>query len=168
MVEEAIKGDHDWSNDADNELPDIPECMRPWGYRLLVMPISMPKKVGSVYLSVNSGKYFDWENCYGRVVAVGSAYGKNPRFDKLGISPDDFPKVGQYLMFPPQSKMRGRVKFFDTNLILMNDEHILMNLGDKMPNGLLWFDEGSIGQKMANIGASSAADKKPKLGELTG
>lgn len=161
-MDQALIEDDQWTNESD-ELPALPEGMKVMGYRILVMPISLPSRIGSILVADQAKKYFDWQNCYGRIVLVGSAYSLNPKFEKAKFDPEDWPQVGDYIAFPPAVKMKGRIKFFETNLIIMTDEQIQINFGPKMPDGFLYFDEETRKRNAAKQ-AEQNTGRKPKRG----
>jgi len=112
-----------WANPAETELPNWDKHLIPFNYRIVVMPIAPPKKIGSIIIADSVSDNHEWMNTTGRIVAMGAGAYKHPKYANLGLTEKDLPKTGDWVIYTPYQPFRFRYK--DTRLIVIADEHIV-------------------------------------------
>lgn len=110
------------------EKPEIPKNVgRPFGYRVVVMPVRpVEKTVGGIIIPPSAKEADEYLNYVGAIVAIGPGAFQQPKWKVLGMSGDDFPKVGDYVVFAPHSPMK--INFEGNKMIVINDDEILMQI----------------------------------------
>lgn len=127
-IEHVSKMDQDgWFNDSQMPLPK--KVMKPWGYKILVMPVRPPtKSKGGILIPTTVQEVAGYLNYLGRVVALGTGAYKAERYAAMGMKPADHPKVGDWVFYPIYQyvrlkmldKKRGTIRF-----IVINDDQVL-------------------------------------------
>lgn len=124
-IESATTADEkEWTNDAKTPLPPANKLLIPWGWKLLIMPMRPEAKSQGGILIPQVRQDLDTYLSYvGRIVALGPACYKNPKYRQMGMSKSHFPKRGDWVVYPINSYQR--IDFKGTKLILTNDDQLL-------------------------------------------
>lgn len=117
-------------NDINDPVPEgLPE---PATYRMFVMPVGLKRsltvksketgqEVGKIFMPDESVDAEIWLNCLGKVAKLGPACFKHGKYAELGLGPDDFPKVGDLILYSSRAPMR--FQFRGVRILVLNDDH---------------------------------------------
>lgn len=111
----------------DKDGVDPAAIPQPVGYRVLIQPIELADRIGSIHLAeqtVSDARYL----CYvGKVVALGASAYKHPKFLE-----DVWCKVGDYVVYGryagQEVKLRGKRK--EHRFRFVNDDEIMATASD--------------------------------------
>lgn len=114
----------DWVNDERVKLPDPATLIRPFAWKLLIMPMR-PKPVSSggiimPQIRLDTDQYL---NYVGRVAAIGPLAFKHTRWAAMGLKPEDTPQIGDWVLYSLYQYQR--IDFKGQKLILLNDDSFL-------------------------------------------
>lgn len=114
----------DWVNDERVKLPDPTTLIRPFAWKLLIMPMR-PKPVSSggiimPQIRLDTDQYL---NYVGRVAAIGPLAFKHTRWAAMGLKPEDTPQIGDWVLYSLYQYQR--IDFKGQKLILLNDDSFL-------------------------------------------
>jgi co-chaperonin GroES (HSP10) len=113
----AVQGNHE-IYDLDTPVPQgVPT---PHRYLVLVMPVMVKSKIGSIFLPDQAVDDQLWINGLGKVCAVGPGVYKGRRFEEMGLSPDDAPKIGDIVIY--NAKSPNRITVAGRKLLFVNDD----------------------------------------------
>lgn len=129
----------DWNNAEDTALPGAEQIMRPFGWKVLVMPLRPVTKVGSIIMPYTRQEADEYLNYVGRVVALGPLCYKHSKYADMGMRSVDQPKRGDWVIYPVNQyqrlswkgvvgkKPRGKKKVVavEIKLVMMNDDSFL-------------------------------------------
>lgn len=134
-------GDKSWI--TDDEIPDPTPLPTPFTYHLIVRPVALKKKQGSLLLPDSVVDDAQYLTNVGRVVSMGpTAFidpdavnkGNNNPHGKFGTKPPV--KVGDYVVW---GKHRGvKIKVKGVSLVVLNDDELVLRVDD--PNDLNPYD----------------------------
>jgi len=113
----------DWTNDETKHLPGEEEVIKPFGWRILVMPMRPRKMIGSIIVPITRQETDQYLNYVGRVVALGPLCFKHNKYAQMGLMPEDVPKRGDWIIYPIYQY--ARIDFRGTKLILLNDDSFI-------------------------------------------
>lgn len=135
-----------WSNEANTPLPPESVIGPAWFNRILVMPMSPPRKTaGGILLTedyIHSQTYLSY---VGRIVSVGRKAFKSKRFQALGFDDEDMPRIGQWWLYDIYQMRRyertiyrpissiasdGPVESYKVRLLILNEESLLQPIPD--------------------------------------
>lgn len=108
-----------WTNDAETPIPE--GVGSPFGYRVLIMPITPPRKIGNIHLPDVVTDAQDWLNYVGRIAALGMAAFRHPKYEQLGMF--KFPKVGDVVCYARHAPYR--LTFKGVKFVIINDDEII-------------------------------------------
>jgi co-chaperonin GroES (HSP10) len=124
IVDANDQDEIDWVNDEHRELPPEEKLIRPFGWKLLVMPMrpAMISKGGIIIPQVrqDTDQYLSY---VGRIVSMGTLAFKHPKWSNMGFRPEDAPRRGDWIIYPIYQYQR--IDFRGTKLILLNDDSFL-------------------------------------------
>lgn len=130
-IETTANMDKDgWFNSPNTEIPKR-GLMKPWGYKVLVMPVRAPTiSKGGIFIPITVQEAQGYLNYFGRVAALGRGAFKAKRFADLGMTAKDHPQVGDWVFYPVYQYLRlkmGRTakQGGDIRFVMMNDDQIL-------------------------------------------
>jgi len=114
-------------NEAGVEVYDIDTPIPigvPVPHRWLValMPVAIRSKIGSIHIPDSAVDAQLWINGLGKVCAVGPGVYKGRRYEEMGLSPEDAPKVGDIVIY--NAKSPNRIRIGERTLIYVNDDGI--------------------------------------------
>lgn len=93
-------------------------------FNIIVAPIGVRKKIGSILLPDKAVDDQKWYHGLGQVKWVGEAVYKGRRFEDMGLTPDDGLKVGDLVYYNARSPARFKV---DGKLyVILTDDSISM------------------------------------------
>lgn len=138
-----------WSNEANTPLPPEELIGPAWFNRILVMPMSPPKKTaGGIILTESYIHDQTYLSYVGRIVSVGPKAFKSKRFQALGFDEADMPRRGEWWLYdiyqmrryeatihPPQrtvaaSFVEEQVRPYKVRLLILNEESLLQPIPD--------------------------------------
>jgi len=115
----ATHGNHE-IYDLDTPVPQgVPT---PHRYLVLVMPVMVRSKIGSVWLPDQAIDDQLWINGLGKVCAVGPGVYKGRRFADIGLTPEDAPKIGDVVIY--NAKSPNRLTVDGRTLLFVNDDSL--------------------------------------------
>ena len=116
-----LLGDEFALNDQDQPVPFYQGKVT--AYNVVVMPISPRKKsAGGIIIPDQVREAEMFMNCLGRIVRLGLGAYKIKRWEELGHTPDDIPRVGEIVRWENAS---GRKHFYKGVLVMtIRDEQI--------------------------------------------
>lgn len=124
-----------WSNAEDTKLPPEKALIRPFAWKVLVMPLHRTAKTaGGIIIPYTAQAADAYLNYVGRIVAVGPLAYKHRKFSDMGMKPEDAYKRGDVVLYPVYQYQR--VDFKGTKLILLNDDSFL----GRVPEGVSPWD----------------------------
>lgn len=113
-----------WTNPEDAKLPDESAVLRPFGWRMLVMPVRPKMKSdGGILLPFTYQEGKEYLNYVGRIVALGSLCFRHDKYKRMGLTENETPKRGDWIVYPVYSYQR--LDFKGTKLIILNDDSFL-------------------------------------------
>jgi co-chaperonin GroES (HSP10) len=113
----ATHGNHE-IYDLDTPVPQgVPT---PHRYLVLVMPVMVKSKIGSIFLPDQAVDDQLWINGLGKVCAVGPGVYKGRRFEEIGLTPEDAPKIGDVVVY--NAKSPNRIMVDGRKLLFVNDD----------------------------------------------
>lgn len=123
-------------NDLDRPIPEgLPE---PATYRMFVMPVGIKRRTkGGIILPDESIDAQKWLNAIGRVAKLGPACFKHPRYAELGLKREDFPQVGDLILYSAHAPQR--FGFGGVRMIVLNDDHWFGKITDEESTSLFKF-----------------------------
>lgn len=92
----------------------------PARFLIALMPVSVKDKIGNVWLPDTAIEQQMWINGIGKVCALGPGVFKGRRFEDMGLTPEDAPKVGDLVIY--NAKTPNRFKVDGVTLILVADD----------------------------------------------
>lgn len=124
IVMEDAQDAIDWVNDERVKLPAENDVMRPFAWKVLVMPMR-PATIskGGILIPQVRQDTDQYLNYIGRVVALGPLAYKHPKWAGMGLQPGDAPKRGDWVIYPIYQY--ARIDFRGRKLILLNDDSFL-------------------------------------------
>lgn len=135
---QATKASESWfSEDGEVDPSPLPKVC---GYNILVKPLGVKKKVGSIHLPESVRDEAQALTNVGRVLVTGPEAYQGDRF----TSQEPWCKVGDYVVF---QKFRGvKILFKNTPLTLLADDEVLMvvNKPDEINSSFFNFGKSSI------------------------
>ena len=122
LMGQEARHDDNWANDIGADIPvDLPA---PISWRVMVMPLEVQEKTkGGIYLPDVAKEIGSHNTFIGRLVALGPAAYKHRRYRECGLTPKDFPQVGDLVLYSRSTPMR--IEFKGVKLLVMNDDHII-------------------------------------------
>jgi co-chaperonin GroES (HSP10) len=105
---------------------DIPELIDlPWQPDRWLMVVSQVtiSKVGSFEIPEQMQEDQHWTSGVGRIIALGQAVYMGRQFADKGLTPEDAPKVGDFVIFNAKTPLR--FKYRDRTYITINDDATL-------------------------------------------
>lgn len=113
-----------WANPHDTEVPDLGGGLKPFNYRIVIMPVSPPEKTaGGILIADTTQEAHEWMNYVGRVIDMGAGAYKHKKFQDLGLTDDDIPKIGDWVIYAPYQPYR--ISYKGVKLVILNDENIV-------------------------------------------
>jgi chaperonin GroES len=98
-------------------------------YRVCIMPMKAPEKTaGGVLMPDEAKDYNRHMNRVGVLIAKGPSCYHHPKFESLGLKPEDFPQIGDWVMYGQHQPMR--VEQRGQEFVIMNDDEILAVIDD--------------------------------------
>jgi hypothetical protein len=95
---------------VDNELKVPLEALPyPERFNLIVKPVGVKKKVGSIILADQTVDAQQWTHGTAVVCKVGPSVFRGQRFKDMGLGPEDGPKVGDLVYIMPRNPNRFEV-----------------------------------------------------------
>ena len=95
---------------VDNELKVPLEALpNPERFNLIVKPVGIKRKVGSIILADQSVDAQEWTHGTALVCKVGPSVFRGQRFKDMGLAPSDGPKVGDLVYIMPRNPNRFEV-----------------------------------------------------------
>ena len=114
----------DWSNPASRALPGENEVLKPFGWRMLIMPMRPESKsAGGIIIPQVRQDTDQYLNYCGRIVSMGSLCFKHPKWGNMGMTEADRPKVGDWIVYPIYQYQR--IDFKGVKLIILNDDSFI-------------------------------------------
>ena len=113
------------STQGSHEIYDL-ETPVPFGvptphrYLVLVMPVMVRSKIGNIFLPDQAVDDQLWINGLGKICAVGPGVYKGRRYEEMGLSPDDAPKIGDIVIY--NAKSPNRITVGGRKLLFVNDD----------------------------------------------
>jgi hypothetical protein len=112
-------------NDLDEPIPKgLPT---PATYKMFLMPVGIKRELKvagtdkKIYLPDESIDANKWLNAIGRIVALGPACFKHPKYKEMGLEEKDFPKVGDLILYSGRAPQR--MQFRGTPILIVHDDH---------------------------------------------
>jgi co-chaperonin GroES (HSP10) len=113
----ATQGNHE-IYDLDTPVPEgVPA---PHRYLVLVMPVMVRSKIGSIFLPDQAVSDQLWINGLGKVCALGPGVYKGRRFEEQGLSPEDAPRIGDIVIY--NAKSPNRITVDGRKLLFVSDD----------------------------------------------
>ncbi len=114
----------DWVNDERRPLPKENEIIKPFGWKILVMPMRVATETkGGIIIPQVRQDTDQYLNYVGRIVALGNLCFKHSKWAAMGLTPEMAPKRGDWIIYPIYQYQR--IDFKGTKLILLNDDSFL-------------------------------------------
>jgi co-chaperonin GroES (HSP10) len=117
-----VVGDSEFS-EIDSPVPNgviDRVCM----FNLVVAPIAVRTKIGSIFLPAKVVDDSKWYHGLGQVKFVGEACYTGRRFEDMGLTPDKAPKVGDLVYY--NAKTPARLKIDGKLYVVLTDDSITM------------------------------------------
>lgn len=127
-IQSSIDTEHPWlGEDVPTELMEKLQALRAvHRFNLLVKRIDIKRKVGSVILPDSVVADMQWMQGLGVVCVSGPSVYKGAKFDDVGLSQNDAPKVGDAIWF--NARVPLKVKIDGVEYLAMPDDAILMTI----------------------------------------
>lgn len=104
--------------DLDTPVPEgVPT---PHRYLVLVMPVMVRSRIGSILLADQTIEDQLWINGLGKVCAVGPGVYRGRRFEEMGLTPADAPAIGSIVIY--NAKTPNRITVGGRKLLFVNDD----------------------------------------------
>jgi co-chaperonin GroES (HSP10) len=130
------------SNDAviisDIDAP-IPEGLpAPETWRLLMMPVRAQSRTkGGIILTEDTIDAQFWNHQLFKVAAVGPNVYSGPAYAKLGLTPEQMPKVGDLYLINPRNP--DRFMYQGVNFLIVSDEQLRCKVDPRFVSGFKFF-----------------------------
>lgn len=125
----------DWTNDEQKGMPDEGAVIQPFAWKILIMPMRQRAiSTGGIIIPQTRQEVDAYLNYIGRVVALGPAAYKHPKWAAMGAKLEDMPQRGDWVVYPISQYQR--IDFKGTKLILLNDDSFLA----RVPKGVSPWD----------------------------
>ena len=121
-VEVPGSGSQEWVNDEEAVIPQ--GIGTPFAWRLYVMPVKPRTRTrGGIIVPDMAVDAQTMLTYIGRLAAIGPGAFKHAKYTQLGMKEEDFPKVGDFVIFSPNAPMKFEHK--GVKLVAINDDHII-------------------------------------------
>ncbi len=127
-IQSSIDVGHPWlGEDVPDALVKKLQDMRAvHRFNILVKRVDIKRKVGSVYIPDSVAADMQWLQGLGVVVVVGPSVYRGQKFEDVGLSPDDAPKVGDAVWF--NARVPQKIKMDGIEFLLLPDDALLMTI----------------------------------------
>ena len=106
--------------DLDTPVPNgVPTPER---FLIALMPVDIKARIGSIFIPDSAIEAQMWVNGLGKVCAVGPGVYRGRRFEEMGLTPEDGPKVGDIVVY--NSKSPNRLTVDGRTIIFVADDAI--------------------------------------------
>lgn len=126
--------ERDWTNDERTKITRELKQLKPWGWRVLVMPVR-PRAVskGGIIIPYSRQETDSYLTYVGRLIAYGPAAKHHPKYAEMGMdakNPKHWPEPGDWVIYPLNSYQRLTYKHF--KLVVLNDDSMLLPVPEGM------------------------------------
>lgn len=92
----------------------------PHRFLMALMPVDIKAKIGSIFIPDGAIEAQMWINGLGKVCALGPGVYKGRRYEEMGLSPEDAPKIGDIVIY--NAKSPNRITVDGRTLIYVADD----------------------------------------------
>src|SRR5688572_20302982 len=107
---EKLQAQREAATLASRLVLDIPEIkplpFEPDRWLILVAQVGIKTTTGGIEIPTIVGENMAWTSGLGRVMALGKAVYQGRQFAEKGLTPEDAPKVGSYVLFNAKTPLR--------------------------------------------------------------
>lgn len=128
---EDTVGNDIWAKET-AEKPD-PKLPILFGAFVLVRPLAIPEKLGSIYMPDTARSEYQYLNCIGKVIGLGDQAYKIMPDGTIDEKAKPKVKVGDYVVYGRYAGEKFRIQ--EVNCIYIRDTHIRMSV--KNPNDII-------------------------------
>lgn len=120
----------DWTNPESRSLPGENEVIRPFGWRLLVMPMRPEaKSKGGILIPQVRQDTDQYLNYVGRIISLGPLCFRHPKWSNQGFEFDTMaPRRGDWILY--NINQYTRIDYRGTKLIILNDDAFAATVPD--------------------------------------
>ena len=127
-IQTNVDADHPWlGEDIPTDLMEKLQATRAMHrFNLLVKRIEVKSKIGAIHIPDSARHDMNWLQGLGIVCASGPSVYKGAKFDDVGLTQDDAPKVGDAIWF--NARVPLKVKIDGVEYLALPDDAILMTI----------------------------------------